>query len=187
MLWDAKKNYTIKAFQQAVNRGSVYDSVICKAWMKLGPPKVEFFLWLALLGKLNTKEMLWKKEILQANQLGCPLCSSQSETENLDHLLVHCPISWSIWCTIAEDLGQLTTVPMNFRNHFQEWMSRQWRNIIMRKIWCSALFAVAWSLWLMRNEIIFQQKALNVEILCNLIRGGSFFGQKHGRMNCHTR
>jgi len=75
----------------------------------------------------------------------------------------------------------------DFRNHFQEWMSRQWRNIIMRKIWCSAFFAVAWSLWLMRNEIIFQQKALNVEILCNLIRGGSFFGQKHGRMNCHTR
>ena len=64
MLWDAKKNYTIKAFQQAFNRGSVYDSVICKAWMKLAPPKVEFFLWLALLGKLNTKEMLWKTEIL---------------------------------------------------------------------------------------------------------------------------
>ena len=187
ILWDAKKSYTVKAFQQAVNRESVFDSVICKVWMKLAPPKVEFFLWLALLEKLNTKEMLWKKGILQANQIGCPLCTAQSETENSDHLLVACPISWSIWCTIAEDLGQVITVPATFRHHFEEWMSRQWRNTIMRKLWCSTFFAVAWSLWLMRNEIIFQQKALNVEVLCNLIRWRVTFWQEHGRMNCHTR
>ena len=31
-------------------------------------------------------------------------------------------------------------------------------------------FAISWSLWLMRNEMIFQQKELNVQVLCNLIR-----------------
>jgi len=61
ILWDGNQSYTVKAFQQAVNRENVCDRVICKAWIKLAPPKVEFFLWLALLGKLNTKDMLWKK------------------------------------------------------------------------------------------------------------------------------
>jgi len=40
----------------------------------------------------------------------------------------------------------------------------------MRKIWCATFFAVAWSIWLLRNDVIFQQKSVNAEILCNLIK-----------------
>ena len=170
LLGDGKKDYTVKAFQEVVSRGNVGDSVICKAWMKLAPPKVEFFLWLALLGKLNTKEMLWKKGILQTNQLSCPMCAVQSEVETVDHLLVLCPISWSIWCKTAEELGQIITIPESFRNHFEQWLSRKWRNKTMRKIWCATFWAVSWSIWLMRNEIIFQQKSFNAEVLSNLVK-----------------
>jgi len=67
LIWDAKKCYTVKAFQQVVNRGVLSDNLVCKVWMNLAPPRVEFFMWLALLGKLNTKEMLWKKGVLQDN------------------------------------------------------------------------------------------------------------------------
>ena len=170
ILWDGSQNYTVRAFQKAFNRGNDCDRVICKAWMKLAPPKVEFFLWLALLGKLNTKEMLWKKGILQANQLSCSLCAVHTELESLDHLLVHCPISWNIWQEIAAELGQVIAHPATFRRHFEQWLSRKWRNTIMKKVWCATFFAVAWSIWLMRNEVIFQQKAVNVEILCNLVK-----------------
>jgi len=170
ILWDGNQNYTVTAFQKTINRGVACDRVICKAWMKLAPPKVEFFLWLALLGKLNTKVMLWKKGILQADQLRCPLCAVQTELESLDHLLVNCPISWIIWQTIAAELGKVIITPANFRNFFEQWLSIKWKNSTMRKIWCATFFAVAWSIWLVRNEIIFQQRSVNVEVLCNLIR-----------------
>ena len=92
---------------------------------ELAPPKVEFFLWLALLGKLNTKEMLWRKGILQENQLDCSLCEELPAVENLDHLFVHCPFTWSIWEKIAAELGQAITQSVNFTNHFEEWLSRK--------------------------------------------------------------
>jgi len=168
LLWKAKKCYTVKEFQKETTRGAVYDSIVCKVWMKLAPPKVEFFMWLALLGKLNTKEVLWKKGLLQVNQLNCPFCTA--EIESLSHILMACPASWTIWDIIAKDMDQVLSMPGSFKQHFEEWMKRKWRNTIMKKIWCSSFFAISWSLWLMRNEMIFQQKEMNVQMLCNLIR-----------------
>ena len=170
LTWNGEKNYTAKAYQQEVNRGAVCDNLVCKAWMNLAPPKVEFFMWLALLGRLNTKEMLWKKGLLQQHQLSCSLCLQQSVIEDIDHILVSCPISWSIWYVVAKELGQTLTEPETFRQHFEVWMSRQWRNKIMKKIWCSTFFAIAWTLWTARNELLFQQKTFDAVGLCNLIR-----------------
>jgi len=125
-------------------------------------------MWLALHGKLNTKEMLWKKGLLQEDQISCSFCLAQ--TENLNHILMTCPVSWKTWCSIAKNMDQVLTMPDTFRKHYEDWMARRWRNTTIKKLWCSAFFAVAWSLWLMRNEIIFQQKEMDVQILCNLIR-----------------
>jgi len=130
--------------------------------------KVEFFMWLALLGKLNTKEMLWKKGILQEDQTSCPLCLVQ--LESLDHILLNCPVSWSIWCKIAGDLGQSLRMAETFRNHFEGWMTRHRRNVTLKKLWCSTFFAIAWSLRLMRNGISFQHKVIDVDALYNIIR-----------------
>ena len=136
--------------------------------MNLAPPRVEFFMWLALLEKLNTKELLWRKGVLQEDQIECTFCSVQVESSS--HLLMSCPVSWKVWCTIAEDLNQELHMPDSFRMHYEVWMGRKWRNATYRKLWCTTFFAVAWSLWLVRNEIIFQHKELDMELLCNLIR-----------------
>jgi len=72
--------------------------------MNLAPPKVDFFMWLALLGKLNTKQRLCDKGILQGNQTACTFCETQPET--LDHILLACSKSKLIWTTIANELDQ---------------------------------------------------------------------------------
>jgi len=168
LLWNEKNHYTAKAFQQECSKGAVYDNLVCKVWMNLAPPRVEFFMWLALLEKLNTKELLWRKGVLQEDQIECTFCSVQVESSS--HLLMSCPVSWKVWCTIAEDLNQELHMPDSFRMHYEVWMGRKWRNATYRKLWCTTFFAVAWSLWLVRNEIIFQHKELDMELLCNLIR-----------------
>ena len=125
-------------------------------------------MWLAILEKLNTKELLWKKGLLNEDQIRCTFYSDQAE--NFNHVLMACSVSWNIWCTMAKDLNQALSMPDTFRKHYEDWMGRKWRNVVMKKLWCSTFFAVAWSLWLMRNEIIFQQKQLDVQVLCSLIR-----------------
>jgi len=82
------------------------------AWMNLAPPKVEFFLWLALLDELNTKDLPHRKGIILAISNVCTFCSSNIETQ--DHLLVNCSSSWRIWCNISTDLGQQLARPSTF-------------------------------------------------------------------------
>uniref|UniRef100_A0A7C8YM67 Reverse transcriptase zinc-binding domain-containing protein n=1 Tax=Opuntia streptacantha TaxID=393608 RepID=A0A7C8YM67_OPUST len=124
-----------------MSRGDSCDSIVCKAWMNLAPPKVEFFMWLALLGKLNTKEVLWRKGILQEDQLHCPFCSAQMET--MDHILMTCSVSWAIWTLIATDMHQNISMPVTFRQHFEGWIARKWRHTTMKKFWQSTFFATA--------------------------------------------
>jgi len=43
-------------------------------------------------------------------------------------------------------------------------------NKIQRRFWITSFFAVAWSLWMRRNEIVFQQKSVEAEVLRYMIR-----------------
>ena len=70
------------------------DNLVCTVWKKIAPLKVEFMLWLALLGKLNTRDLLAKKGILPEQDNLCPFCAVQPET--IDHILLQCQTSWSI-------------------------------------------------------------------------------------------
>jgi len=48
--WNVEKGFTVKALQQMVHKGSRCDNLVCRAWMNLAPPKMEFLMWLALFG-----------------------------------------------------------------------------------------------------------------------------------------
>jgi len=168
--WKGKGQFTAKDFQQLVHMemDTEVDCVVCSVWMNIAPPKVELFLWLALLGKLNTKEMLCRKGILQQSQNVCTFCSTQPE--DLDHLLVNCTISWGVWCTIASEFGKDLSRKASFRELYESWLEVKWQHKKIKKIWISIFFAVAWSLWLWRNQITFNQKELVLSEVCLSIK-----------------
>lgn len=62
-------------------------------WFPGTVPRHAFFLWLAVLGRLPTKDVLSK----HGHYVGttCVLCGQ--EEESLDHLFFSCPFSSSIW------------------------------------------------------------------------------------------
>uniref|UniRef100_A0A7C9CGM1 Reverse transcriptase zinc-binding domain-containing protein n=1 Tax=Opuntia streptacantha TaxID=393608 RepID=A0A7C9CGM1_OPUST len=108
---------------------------------KFSPPKVEFFLWLALLGKLNTKAMLLYKGIRFEGSPNCPFCSAHIET--LDHILMTCSVSWRLWCGVANDFGRVPEVKETFRQYFSHWMDIHVANKIQRKFLITSFFVVA--------------------------------------------
>ena len=147
---------------------SEVDALICKVWLNLAPPKVEMFLWLALLGKLNTKALLMHKGIQFEGPPTCPFCSEHSET--LDHLLITCTISWDIWCELAADFGVVPETKKTFKQFFVHWIEVPFSNKTQRRFWITSFFAVAWSLWKRRNEIVFQQQSVEEDVLRYMIR-----------------
>jgi len=81
--------------------------------MKIAPPKVEFFMWLALLGKLNTRQRLYDRGILQEDQSTCTFCTLQPES--LDHVLMSCSYSQQIWRLLASEMGHSWAIPASFQ------------------------------------------------------------------------
>ena len=104
ILWKGNTIYSVKELQKHVTLEVEIDSLVYTVWKKLTPPKVEFFMWLALLGRLNTRQRLCDKGLLQEDQTICLLCSLQPES--LDHILLLCSYSQQVWISLAAELGQ---------------------------------------------------------------------------------
>jgi len=123
---------------------------------------------LALLGKLNTRDLLAKKGILTEEDNLCPFCTLQPES--LDHILLHCPTSWSIWRKVASDLGIQIDRQASFRQFYAEWMAKRCHNPTRNKLHNAIFFAAVWSLWTLRNKVVFEGQNLDLNELYHKIR-----------------
>ncbi|KAJ8429203.1 hypothetical protein Cgig2_032989 [Carnegiea gigantea] len=88
-LWCKKKEFStnklLHKVDKAMRQTAEVDCLVSSVWINLAPPKVEFFVWLALLGKLNTKHMLLRKGVISDRDLNCSFCGIHDE--DLDHVL----------------------------------------------------------------------------------------------------
>jgi len=172
ILWCRKRTFTTKSLTSEackINQGGVLvDTLAPTVWMNIAPPKVEFMLWLALLGKLNTRQMLMRKGIIPQEANVCTFCSSQPE--DIDHILLGCLLSRNIWLSFAADLGITMEPSQTFRLFYDWWMSRRISNKLRRKIHILSFFAITWSLWTKRNMMIFKNQEFEHETLVSIIK-----------------
>ncbi|GAB2288887.1 hypothetical protein Dimus_038030 [Dionaea muscipula] len=77
-------------------------------WASVLTPRISFFLWLALLGKLQTKDM-WKGENLVKI---CPICKNYPE--NIDHIFFACVTHRQVWRMLCRWLG--ISMPQKFHD-----------------------------------------------------------------------
>jgi len=170
MQWGTKETFTVKELVLRTNKllkaEAVFDNLVCTVWKNIAPPKVEFMLWLALLGKLNTRDLLVKKGVLPSHENVCSFCTQQPE--DINHLLLKCQCSWSIWCSFAEDFGVLMVEQQRqqgFRQFYEWWLAKNFHSQNSKKLFILTFFAIAWSLWMGRNKIVFEQQTLDIHIL----------------------
>ena len=172
VLWEGKKTFSTKALITEANKikssNGTVDNLASTVWMKIAPPKIEFMTWLALLGKLNTREMLQQKGIIAAEANLCTFCSAHSES--CDHLLMSCAVSWRVWKAIADELDVRIETKPTFRQFYEWWIRRRAHNHIRKRFTLLAFFATTWSLWHMRNMMIFQSQAYDHHLMCQTIK-----------------
>jgi hypothetical protein len=83
MRFGPHKNFSVKACYYAMNYGGVTVLGNTDIWNSLAPKKRNFFAWLALHNRINTRQRLSRKGIISesTSPFGCQ-CD-----ENLTHLL----------------------------------------------------------------------------------------------------
>lgn len=97
----------------------------------------------------------------------CSLC--QSCEESGPHLLLSCPVSYDVWCSYAGWLGLPTTFPEEPSAHLLHFIWPGYNNSLrggLLVIW----LLVVWSLWLMRNKVIFNNGELAKEHVLDLVQ-----------------
>nr|XP_034889198.1 uncharacterized protein LOC118029425 [Populus alba] len=135
-------------------------------WKGIVPPKVDIFCWMAIINRLNIRCMLVRRGILGSSESNCPICLV--EVESVDHILLHCHKHWLIWSKIIKWWGLVWCCPKSFSDMWSQWSSMVHGNF-QRKAWLMVFFSVAWSLWLLRNDLIFQQKSPDYDSIFFLI------------------
>ncbi|KAK9007027.1 hypothetical protein V6N11_019355 [Hibiscus sabdariffa] len=127
-------------------------------WLGLAPPKVEAFGWLILHERVPVKVELLKRGIISLPDDRCPFCNKERET--VEHLFFTCFVSWKIWNSIANYWGLSLVLHRNPLKFVLGW-PHHCSKLASDSMWQLLPFAIIWSLWLHRNEIIFQSKSLD--------------------------
>lgn len=98
--------FSVKSFIKTVSGMQYFNvesqHIFSSIWCGLTPLRVELLVWLALLGKLNTKSWLAHLNIIHGDNIRCILCNFEEETIN--HLFMHCVFSWKIWCFASKEV-----------------------------------------------------------------------------------
>lgn len=99
--WSKDLNFSVKSAYSKWEEDQkfVINEELASVWKNICPPKVEFFVWLAIQNCIAAKSVLNGRGILNINNAYCPFCNSEVETP--EHVLVQCHISWGVWSAIV--------------------------------------------------------------------------------------
>lgn len=113
--------------------------------------KHKFFFWLLLMDRLNTRNML-KRKNRHLNDYNCVLCNSNSEGTCF-HLFFSCPFSTACWNSVnitwninLQPLDMICQARIDFNS------------CIFREI----VITACWVIWTTRNGVIFDAKSHNL-------------------------
>lgn len=154
--WNASLQYSAKSAYDMFFCGSVKLAGANLLWKTWAPPRVKWFMTLALHRGTWTAERR-KRHGLQDHD-ECALCDQ--DPESVEHLLLHCAMSKQIWWNTLDWLGMSSRfvgsnlVIAETWSHLRNGLPKQ-----TGKELDTIFVLVAWQLWKERNARVFQREA----------------------------
>ncbi|XP_058763325.1 uncharacterized protein LOC131636748 [Vicia villosa] len=147
--------------------GTVIIRRLSTMWKSLVPQKIKIFAWRLLISRLPLKDLLLLRGLV-ANNIDpkCPFCDNIEES--LEHLFFFCHISKNIWEKVLQWVGfssGLLREAFLGLDDIQSKVSKSSNRDKVNIIW----LATTWSLWLMRNDIVFNNETFSFEKVFNRI------------------
>ena len=113
--------------------------------------KHKFFFWLMIQDRVNTRDLLTRKNF-HVESTSCVLCDD-SVLETMPHLFFSCKFSTEFW----EKLGETRETELQLNEMIMEAKNRS-----VNSFFKIAMMAGCWSLWNHRNKIIFDNEQRNL-------------------------
>ena len=120
VVWTKAKDerFSVKSLYKALESESLGDFLARVIWNSLVPPRVSFFAWEAMWKKALTLDRIQRRGFSLANI--CYLCLS--EEESIDHILLHCVLTRSLWSLLISLFGVSWVLHSSIREALLGWL-----------------------------------------------------------------
>ncbi|XP_074266412.1 uncharacterized protein LOC141589680 [Silene latifolia] len=146
-------NYPVKAFCKR------------KLWHLPGPQVWKILLWKIITDSLSVGAEFARRNIVMDQM--CPLCCVPDSIETLDHLFRDCVLVKRLWACSSLGISTNFTDCICLRDWIINWIlffdskENSSSSIIL-------FLSMVWSIWRVRNEVIFSGKTFSVDYFYNL-------------------
>ncbi|GKV28743.1 hypothetical protein SLEP1_g37755 [Rubroshorea leprosula] len=172
---DKDGQYSTKTAYSILTKDQIETNEIStfkRIWNPKFPSKVSAFNWQLLLDRIPTKVNLIIRGILGESDDGkCVFC--KEEDEDSKHLFLKCKITSWVWQECAKWWGTEIRLERDCWNSFQRF--GKWsKDPKVKEGWDCIWSTVIWTVWLARNQMIFQEKKTDPRKLLEIIQVRSF-------------
>ncbi|KAK1384947.1 hypothetical protein POM88_022682 [Heracleum sosnowskyi] len=134
-------------------------------WKLKIPPKVQIFMWKLHHGMLPVKALMQSR---MRNSLANQNCCRCPDTETVLHLFWQCPFAFDIWKWLFEWWG-LPSFRIGSDIPTMWDFYRCFRDRITQEVWKTTLGACVWTIWLERNQGVFNNTFASLKNISFLI------------------
>ncbi|XP_017256437.1 uncharacterized protein LOC108225996 [Daucus carota subsp. sativus] len=146
------KCYSTKDCYMALNGNALINSPCWSFWKLKIPPRIHFFVWKVMNQVLPTKELLANRLQGMNFSPNCGWCLAANES--LMHLFQHCEIAR--WCW--DDVSKVWSFSWPSNPH-EVFSVLSLFNVVtdadLKEAWKVVVVATLWTIWLFRNELVF--------------------------------
>jgi hypothetical protein len=124
------------------------DIALNAIWKSKSLPKLKVFVWLLLMDRLNTRDLMLRKHWHIDSGPGCVLCA-RGDLETRDHLFFDCDFTRHCWLFL--------NIHWDFSRPFAENFVTT-REAFGGPCFMEVFACAAWNIWKVRNDLIFNSK-----------------------------
>ncbi|KAK1428139.1 hypothetical protein QVD17_16967 [Tagetes erecta] len=171
-LWPSESSgcFTTKSCRAKIENNQLNGPKIEVLWLRWVPLKVRSFVWRLYQGRVPVASNLITRGV-NIPTVACQLCTLESE--DVDHLFIHCPVSSQLWKMTSTWLG----FPLDAEISIQSVCSKVYNyngTSLRRKITSLITYSTIWTIWKTRNEWIFTKRAKTIGRLMEEVKLQSF-------------
>lgn len=135
-------------------------------WKLKVPPRVQFFWWKIVQGRLLCKSYLYERGVINNVNASCDICTQVLEDANA--ILISCPYANAQWNELSK-LNKGIHVP----NSLMDIKGKLFLNQVV-PLNKSFMAIISWIIWTGRNDRLFQQVELTPTQLMRKVQGFFF-------------
>ncbi|OVA03031.1 Reverse transcriptase zinc-binding domain [Macleaya cordata] len=165
--WRLKKSglFSMASCYSAIHQSNREPFQNKDVWDPLVPTKIAFFAWLESHNSILTQDNMARKGMIIVNR--CCLCSKGFES--VPHLLLSYPVTREIWEYFLYGFGIDWVFHEDLKRMFSKRLVSHFTNA-GNFLWHFLPFAIAWIIWLERNDRTLNDKEKDIHKMILIIK-----------------